>query len=70
MTLAHLFEGTFQDSISRTSDEAEKWLLDKVTAGVGHIAKKTQTNFSGLRKAGFPAGQHGIQGFSQLGTQK
>lgn len=66
MTLKHLFEGTLQSNISRTLDEKEEWLLDKVTSGAGRISTNTQSKFTGVRKGGFPASQHGTRGFSKL----
>lgn len=66
MTLKHLFEGTLDHSISRTLGEAEEWFLDKVTTGVGHITKRTQSRSTGVKMGSLPASRHGTQGFSKL----
>ncbi len=66
MTLTHLFEGTLQENISRTLSDAEEWLLDKVTAGVGHVASGAQSSLTGAKRGSLPATRHGTQGFSKL----
>ena len=66
MTLTHLFEGTLQENISRSLAEPEEWLLDKVTAGVGHVATRAQSSLTGVKRGSLPATRHGTQGFSKL----
>lgn len=65
-TLTRLFKGTLQENISRTLDDLEEWVLDKVTAGAGQITKRTQSSFTGAKAGSLPATRHGTQGFSKL----
>lgn len=66
MTLTHLFEGTLQTNISRILSDAEEWLLDKVTTGVGRVTSKAQSCLTGVQTGSFPATKHGTQGYSKL----
>lgn len=65
-TLTHLFEGTLREHICRTLGESEEWLLEKITTGAGRIIKETQSRYTGIRRGGFPAAGHGMQGFAKL----
>lgn len=65
-TLSRLFDGTLHKSISRTLDAQEKWILDKLTSGVGHITRKIQSEPIGVKTGAFPAARNGTKGYSKL----
>jgi len=68
-TLSRLFKGNLHESLTRTLDEREEWILDRITTGVGHVKAKAQSSFTGVKKAGFPASQQGTQGYAKLFRQ-
>ena len=65
-TLSALFEGNLQARLSRTLQEAEEWILEKVTSGVGNITKKINPPSVGARTGGFPATRNGTKGYAKL----
>lgn len=65
-TLSRLFEGNLQETLSRTLHEAEEWILDRVTSGVGHVVKKTERISVGVKAGSFPATRTGTKGYAEL----
>lgn len=64
--LTHLFEGTLQENTSLILPDVEEWLVDKVTAGAGHIVTRAQSSLTGVRIGSLPATTHRTRGFSEL----
>lgn len=64
--LAEHFEGNLAQRIDRHAPEPESWILDRIHAGAGHVAKRITSLTPGARTAGFPAIKHGTQGYAKL----
>lgn len=65
-TLSRLFKGNLHGAISRTLEDKEEWILDKITSGAGYVARNIQSDSLGVRAARFPATRRGTQGYSKL----
>lgn len=63
--LGKLYEGSLPEQLSRHLAEKEEWMLDRIKAGAGHIAKNTPTKYLAPR-GGFPAIHHGTKGYAAL----
>lgn len=65
-TLSRLFEDNLSKTLTRTLEEKEEWLLDRVKSGVGHALKGLRDDGPGVRSAGFPAINTGTKGYAKL----
>src|SRR5690625_2305615 len=64
--LAEHFEGSLAHKADRHAPERESWILERVRAGAGHVAKRISQEHIGVRTGGFPATKHGTQGHAKL----
>lgn len=65
-TFTRLFGDDLHKALSRTLEEKDEWLLEKLTSGAGPITKKIHSDPVGVRAAGFPATNRRTQGYSKL----
>src|SRR5690554_922708 len=63
--LSNLYEGNLSEQLSRHLAYREEWILDRIKAGAGHIAKNIPTKHLAPR-GGFPAIHHGTEGYAAL----
>lgn len=64
--LAEYFEGNLAHRVDRHAPERESWILERVRAGAGHVAKRITKEHLGVRSGGFPATERGTQGYAKL----
>lgn len=63
--LGKLYEGKLSQPISRHLADREEWILDRIKAGAGHIAKNIRTN-NFIPRGSFPAVNRGTEGYAVL----
>src|SRR5690554_1096835 len=63
--LSNLYEGNLTEQLSRHLADKEEWILEKIKAGAGHIAKNLKTTYCAPRGS-LPAIYRGTEGYSVL----
>ena len=65
LTLSQLFEGNLSNTLSRSIQQAEEWVLDKVNCGMGRLVKGPRDSV-GAKSGSFPATRNGTKGYAKL----